>query len=156
VSFGGSAQLVQPPTDSNDELNAAIDRFQLQRGTATGSALLVSLATLFPDEGIDVGAVVLGPSKEGSGGRGRAIDAPAAARPPPQRINSKTKTLPMAWRLRPLRLRQRRRPRTRKPWLAHANPPRRPQPVMRWEPPNPLNPWRCSPRHSIVLRRLRR
>jgi Ca-activated chloride channel family protein len=83
VSFGGSAQLVQPPTDSNDELIAAIDRFQLQRGTATGSALLVSLATLFPDEGIDVGTAVLGQSKDGSGGKGRAIDAPAAARPPP-------------------------------------------------------------------------
>lgn len=82
VSFGGSAQLVQPPTDSNDELNAAIDRFQLQRGTATGSALLVSLATLFPDEGIDVGSVVLGQSNAGAG-KGRAIDAPAATRPPP-------------------------------------------------------------------------
>lgn len=82
VSFGGSAQLVQPPTDSNEELLAAIDRFQLQRGTATGSALAVALATLFPDEGIDVSTVVLGQAGGGSG-RGRAIDAPAPSKPPP-------------------------------------------------------------------------
>jgi Ca-activated chloride channel family protein len=82
VSFGGSAQLVQPPTDSNEELLAAIDRFQLQRGTATGSALVVSLATLFPDEGIDISSVVLGQSG-GAAGRGRAIDAPTPSKPPP-------------------------------------------------------------------------
>jgi len=33
---------------------AAIDRFQLQRGTAIGSGIVLSLATLFPDEGIDL------------------------------------------------------------------------------------------------------
>jgi Ca-activated chloride channel family protein len=75
VSFGGSAQLVQKPTDRSDELIAAIDRFQLQRGTATGSALVVALATLFPDEGIDVESVVFGRAGAGgSAGRGVAID----------------------------------------------------------------------------------
>lgn len=82
VSFGGSAQLVQPPTDSAEALHAAIDRFQLQRGTATGSALAVALATLFPDDGIDVGSVVLG-STGGGIERGRSIDRPAAPRPAP-------------------------------------------------------------------------
>ena len=33
---------------------AAIDRFQLQRGTATGSGIILSLATLFPDAGIEI------------------------------------------------------------------------------------------------------
>jgi hypothetical protein len=33
---------------------AAIDRFQLQRGTATGSGIILSLATLFPDHGIEI------------------------------------------------------------------------------------------------------
>jgi Ca-activated chloride channel family protein len=33
---------------------AAIDRFQLQRGTAIGSGIVLSLATLFPDAGIDI------------------------------------------------------------------------------------------------------
>ena len=76
VSFGGSAQLVQKPTDKTEELVAAIDRFQLQRGTATGSALVVSLATLFPDDGIDVESVVFGrPAGTGSS-RGTAIDKP--------------------------------------------------------------------------------
>jgi Ca-activated chloride channel family protein len=76
VSFGGSAQLVQKPTDRNEDLIAAIDRFQLQRGTATGSALVVSLATLFPDQDIDVESVVFGRAG-GSGGKGVAIDRPA-------------------------------------------------------------------------------
>jgi Ca-activated chloride channel family protein len=58
VAFGASASLVQPPTESKDNLLAAIDRFDLQRGTATGSALYVSLATLFPNENIDVESLI--------------------------------------------------------------------------------------------------
>ncbi len=88
VSFGGSAQLVQKPTDRSDELIAAIDRFQLQRGTATGSALVVALATLFPDEGIDVESVVFG---RGGAGRGTPIDTPQEPkreRPPPVKPGS--------------------------------------------------------------------
>jgi Ca-activated chloride channel family protein len=78
VAFGGSAQLVQKPTERTDDLIAAIDRFQLQRGTATGSALVVSLATLFPDEGIDVESVVFG-----RGGRdaNRGVPLDRAGRP---------------------------------------------------------------------------
>ena len=53
VTFAGNAVLVQPPTHDRDELAAAIDRFQLQRHTAIGSGIVVSLATLFPDEAID-------------------------------------------------------------------------------------------------------
>jgi len=54
VSFAGTAFVVQTPTDNREELTAAIDRFSLQRGTATGSGLLLALATLFPDDGIDL------------------------------------------------------------------------------------------------------
>jgi Ca-activated chloride channel family protein len=54
VAFGGNAILVQPPTTSREDLLAAIDRFQLQRGTATGSALYASLAALLPESGIDL------------------------------------------------------------------------------------------------------
>ena len=39
---------------------AAIDRIQLQRATATGSGLIVSLATLFPDAGFDVSTALFG------------------------------------------------------------------------------------------------
>jgi Ca-activated chloride channel family protein len=54
VAFAGSATVAQAPTRSREDLVAAIDRFQLQRATAIGSAILVSLATLFPNTGIDV------------------------------------------------------------------------------------------------------
>ena len=54
VAYGGSAHLVQPPTLSREDVIAAIDRFQLQRGTAIGSGIMVALATIFPDAGIDV------------------------------------------------------------------------------------------------------
>ncbi|MCC6195998.1 MAG: VWA domain-containing protein [Burkholderiales bacterium] len=54
VAFGGNAILVQPPTTSREDLLAAIDRFELQRGTATGSALYAALAALLPDSGIDL------------------------------------------------------------------------------------------------------
>ena len=54
VSFAGTAAVVQAPTFSRDDVIAAIDRFQLQRGTATGSGIILSLATLFPDDGIEI------------------------------------------------------------------------------------------------------
>jgi Ca-activated chloride channel homolog len=57
VSFAGTAAVVQAPTHSRDDVVAAIDRFQLQRGTAIGSGLVLALATLFPDEGIDLSQI---------------------------------------------------------------------------------------------------
>ena len=54
VSFAGSASVVQTPTDTREDLVAAVDRFQLQRGTATGAGLLVALSQLLPEAGIDV------------------------------------------------------------------------------------------------------
>lgn len=60
VTFAGTALLVQPPTRDREELVAAIDRFQLQRHTAIGSGIIVSLATIFPDEGINLESVVFG------------------------------------------------------------------------------------------------
>jgi Ca-activated chloride channel homolog len=54
VAYAGTAQLVQPPTLNREDVLAAIDRFQLQRATAIGSGLLIALATLFPDSGIDL------------------------------------------------------------------------------------------------------
>jgi Ca-activated chloride channel homolog len=60
VSFAGTASVVQYPTHSREDVVAAIDRFQLQRATAIGSAIIVSLATLFPDQGIDVSSLIYG------------------------------------------------------------------------------------------------
>lgn len=57
VQFAGTAAVVQPPTHSREDVVAAIDRFQLQRGTATGSGIVLSLATLFPEAGIDLSQI---------------------------------------------------------------------------------------------------
>ena len=57
VQFAGTAAVVQPPTNSRDDVYAAIDRFQLQRGTATGSGIVLSLATIFPEAGIDLSQI---------------------------------------------------------------------------------------------------
>ncbi|MBX9613464.1 MAG: VWA domain-containing protein [Burkholderiales bacterium] len=71
VAFAGTAQVVQPPTLSREDLVAAIDRFQLQRATAIGSAIVVSLAELFPDAGIDLAAMTYGSPRN----KGLAIDS---------------------------------------------------------------------------------
>ncbi len=57
VQFAGTAAVVQAPTLSRDDVVAAIERFQLQRGTAIGSGIVLSLATLFPDSGIDLSQI---------------------------------------------------------------------------------------------------
>lgn len=60
VTFAGTASVVQPPTQNREDLVAAIDRFQMQRHTAIGSGIIVSLATIFPEEGIDLESAVFG------------------------------------------------------------------------------------------------
>lgn len=80
VAFAGSAQLAQAPTRNHEDLFQAIDGFQLQRGTATGNGLVVALATLFPQAGIDL-------AHWGTGGARDTTPAPPAGRgtasPPP-------------------------------------------------------------------------
>jgi Ca-activated chloride channel family protein len=87
VTFGGSAALVQPPTDDRNDLLAALERFDFQRGTAVGSGLLVSLKTLFPDIEFDLNRQ--DPRPRGSAGasdrntsrappgRDRSVDSPS-------------------------------------------------------------------------------
>jgi Ca-activated chloride channel homolog len=69
ISFAGTAAVVQAPTVSREDVLAAIDRFQLQRGTATGSGIILSLATLFPDHGIEIQHVTGQRNFPGSGGK---------------------------------------------------------------------------------------
>ena len=57
VSFAGTAAVVQAPTLSREDVYASIDRFQLQRGTAIGSGIVLSLATIFPEAGIDLSQI---------------------------------------------------------------------------------------------------
>jgi Ca-activated chloride channel homolog len=70
VAFAGSAQVAQLPTTNHEDLITAIDRFQLQRATATGNAIVISMATLFPDDGIELETFTAGSSRS----RGFAID----------------------------------------------------------------------------------
>jgi Ca-activated chloride channel family protein len=60
VAFAGTATVAQAPTRNREDVIAAIDRFQLQRATAIGSGIIVSLAAIFPDQGIDVGTLTYG------------------------------------------------------------------------------------------------
>lgn len=75
VTFAGTAAIVQQPTEKREEMLAAINRFQLQRATATGSGLLLSLATLFPEEGFDLQAAIYGNAF--SSGGASPLDRPA-------------------------------------------------------------------------------
>ncbi|GAB3769055.1 VWA domain-containing protein [Ramlibacter monticola] len=70
VAFAGSAQVAQLPTTNREDLVTAIDRFQLQRATATGNAIVISLATLFPDQGIDLENMQSGRERP----RGQSLD----------------------------------------------------------------------------------
>ncbi len=76
VAFAGTAAVVQPPTLSREDLVAAIDKFQLQRGTAIGNGIVVSMSELFPDAGIDIASLQTGRDRQ----RGIAIDQPAAGK----------------------------------------------------------------------------
>jgi Ca-activated chloride channel family protein len=57
VAFAGTAAVVQAPTLSREDIYASIDRFQLQRATAIGSGIVLSLATIFPEAGIDLSQI---------------------------------------------------------------------------------------------------
>ena len=72
VSFAGTASVVQPPTHNRDDLIAAIDRLDLQRNTAIGSGILVSLATLFPAEKAEIEALLMS-SGGGRESRGQGL-----------------------------------------------------------------------------------
>jgi len=77
VSFAGTASLVQAPTRTKEDLLAAIDRFQLQRGTAVGSGILVSLKALIPEVEFDLQADNPRPSKREGGARSLDKQQPA-------------------------------------------------------------------------------
>ncbi len=92
VAFAGTAAVVQAPTTSRDDVIAAIDRFQLQRGTATGSGIILSLATLFPDHGIEIQHVTGQRNFPGGNGKDskdiKKADKPAFTPVPPGSYNS--------------------------------------------------------------------
>ena len=79
VTFAGSSQVAQRATLDRASLVAAIDAFQMQMHTAVGNAIVLCLAELFPDQGIDVGEVTFG-----SKAHGRSLDDKAKS--PPRQI----------------------------------------------------------------------
>jgi Ca-activated chloride channel family protein len=72
VTFAGTAQRAHGVTEQRQDILEAIDRFQLQRGTATGSGLLMALDMLMPEAGIQVENSVYG---WGAGGAAAASGA---------------------------------------------------------------------------------
>ena len=79
VTFAGSSQVAQRATLDRGALVTAIDGFQMQIGTAVGNAIVLCLAELFPDHGIDIGDMTFGSKR-----RSRGLDE--AAKPPPKPI----------------------------------------------------------------------
>lgn len=66
VAFAGTASVVQPATVNREDLVAAIDKFQMQRGTAIGNGIVMSLAELFPDADIDLSKMQYGSRPQGA------------------------------------------------------------------------------------------
>lgn len=79
VTFAGSAQVAQAATMDRSALVGAIDAFQMQLGTAIGSAIVVCLAELFPDHGINLGDMTFGRQQ-----KARSRDAKDSAVAPKQ------------------------------------------------------------------------
>jgi len=90
VAFAGTASLVQPPTQSREDLHAAIERLQLQRATAIGSGVLVALKAIFPDVDFDLRSS--NPRLNAAGGRPNSgplagpLGAPPADKSPPKPV----------------------------------------------------------------------
>jgi Ca-activated chloride channel homolog len=81
VSFAATASVVQPPTLNREDILAALDRIQLQRGTAIGSGILISLKILFPDIEFDLRSSNPRPGGAREAARGTSLDEPAKGQP---------------------------------------------------------------------------
>ena len=77
VAFAATALVVQHPTQNREDILAAIDRLQLQRGTAVGSGIIVSLAAIFPNAGITLDSV--GDNAKKAALKGYSIEDPKKA-----------------------------------------------------------------------------
>lgn len=75
VSVAGTAALVQAPTDKREDLKRAIDNLPLQRGSALGSGIVIALASMLPNAGLDIDKLI---NPEESA---RAANNPSNAKP---------------------------------------------------------------------------
>ncbi|MCU0560374.1 MAG: VWA domain-containing protein [Desulfobacterales bacterium] len=89
VTFAGTAAVAQAPSNNREEILAAIDRIQLQRATAIGSGILVSLKAIFPEADFDLRSSTprYDPTRDSLRAapldQARAADAPAFKPVPP-------------------------------------------------------------------------
>jgi Ca-activated chloride channel family protein len=79
VTFAGTAQVAQQATFDRSALVRAIDAIQMQRHTAIGNAIVLCLAELFPDHGLDLGEMTFG-------ARPKARSLDDRDKPPPKQI----------------------------------------------------------------------
>jgi Ca-activated chloride channel family protein len=96
VAFASAAVLVQAPTIDREALYQAINSFDLRRGTAVGSGVLVALATIFPDQNFDLdgsgnqrdqlGLPSFGGERLGAAGGADGLLSGAATEPPAKHI----------------------------------------------------------------------
>jgi Ca-activated chloride channel family protein len=77
ITFAGTAQVAQQATLDRQALVGAIDAIQMQFGTAIGNAIVLCLAELFPDHGINLEAMTFGPRRPA-----RSLDDKAARATP--------------------------------------------------------------------------
>jgi Ca-activated chloride channel homolog len=80
VTFAGTAQVAQQATIDRRALVQAIDAVQMQLGTAIGNGIVLCLAELFPDHGIDLTAMTFGARRQGQALGDKAGQATAAPR----------------------------------------------------------------------------
>lgn len=83
VTFAGTAQVAQQATIDRPSIVSAIDAIQMQYGTAIGNAIVVCLAELFPDQGIDLGEMTFGTSRREAT---RSLDEKKADKPATKEI----------------------------------------------------------------------
>ena len=84
VVFAGTAAVAQAPTLSRSDVLAAIDRFNTQMGTAVGSAILTSLASIFEhDANLDFDFMAPGNGRSLGDGGGRDVQIPRVHNPAP-------------------------------------------------------------------------
>jgi Ca-activated chloride channel homolog len=81
VTFAGSAQVAQQASADREPIIRAIDTIQMQIGTAIGSAIVVCLAELFPDHGLDVGEMTYGSRRPAGSGPEKPSSPTAAPKP---------------------------------------------------------------------------
>ena len=89
VTFAGSAQVAQRATIDRTALAGAIDAIQMQLGTAIGSGIVVCLAELFPDQGIEIGEMGFGarsPARRGDDKQAETRPEKKAEKGPPKDI----------------------------------------------------------------------